>query len=75
MTSPLHIRRFHPDAMRLITAKHNGTASCGHAIIAGDEIGYDPQSKRTRCNVCAAAITEREAMRKQRAANERMKVE
>jgi hypothetical protein len=75
MTSPLHISVFFPEAMKLIRAGRTSTASCGHIIIAGDTIGYDPQSKKTRCQTCATAIREREGRVKQAALNERMKVE
>ncbi len=75
MSNPIHIAAFLPEAMKLIRAGRTSTASCGHLILAGDTIGYDPQSKKTRCQTCATAIREREGRRKHKSANERMKVE
>jgi len=84
MSNPHHISGVLPEAMRRIQdkspfrakkAKYVFRASCGHLILTGDTIGYDPATKQTRCHQCFANIREREARARQTAVNERMKVE
>jgi len=38
---------------REITARRpEAAASCGHAIKAGDRIGWNPRARRTQCAAC-----------------------
>lgn len=56
------------------TARHSSLGSCGHLILRGDVIGWDPDTRRSRCATCFRNIRVREAAKRQREVNERMKV-
>lgn len=80
MADPVHISEILPEAMRQIRwrgihAKYDGIATCGHNILAGDKIGYDPETQHTRCRKCFANIQNREGREKQETMNQGMKVD
>lgn len=58
-----------------IHAKHDSLASCGHNILSGDIIGYDPHTEKTRCAVCFANIRAREGKKDQESMNRNMRLE
>jgi len=45
------------DNYREITAKRAGDATCGHVILVGDPIGWNPRTKNTQCDACWARWT------------------
>lgn len=79
MSNPVHISKILPEAMRRIRwrgirAKFAGIAGCGHNILAGDTIGYDPDTHNSRCRKCFEIIREREGRERQESINRKMKV-
>jgi hypothetical protein len=80
MAEPVHISQILPEAIRRIRwrgirAKFDSIATCGHNILAGDEIGYDRDTHDSRCRECFENIREREGREKQETMNQGMKVE
>jgi hypothetical protein len=57
---------------RRIIAGHTSTGSCGHIIIPGDVIGFDPETHQTRCHVCYRNIRTRMGNARQRRMNDSM---
>ncbi len=54
----------------IMTANRVSTGTCGHLILPGDTIGYERDTRRTKCRVCI----ERELRNRHGRVLERMKV-
>ncbi len=59
----------------LISARYNGRAGCGDIILKGDVIAYNPTDHRTLCEKCWRNLSLREAYRRDRDMQERMKLD
>jgi hypothetical protein len=57
-----------------VVSRYNNQASCGHLILPGDTIGFDPEKKQTRCQFCWKNMKARAGLRRDRAIQEEMKI-
>ena len=63
------------ERFKKVRAKFDAIGSCSHIILAGETIGYDPATKKTRCAVCFSNIRERDGKREQESMNRNLRVD